>query len=123
MTSESTEFTIKLREDAVGVGSHSKSECDGSKLDRSGIDDNKVDNEGDNEVGKKSRKNLSKSKKTESGFFISGARMIFTKLRQAFIKAPILHHFDLECHIRIETDESGYAISRVLSQLTLDNLD
>ena len=43
-------------------------------------------------------------------------------MRQAFIKAPILRHFDPECHIRIETDASGYAIGGVLSQLTSDHL-
>ena len=42
-------------------------------------------------------------------------------MRQAFFKALILHYFDLEYHIRIETDASGYAIGRVLSQLTLDD--
>ena len=43
-------------------------------------------------------------------------------MRQAFTKAPILRHFDPECHIRIETDASGYAIGGVLSQLTSDHL-
>ncbi len=42
-------------------------------------------------------------------------------MRQAFLKAPILNHFDPERHIRIETDASGYAIGGVLSQLTSDN--
>ena len=58
----------------------------------------------------------------ELGFLISGGRMVFIKLRQAFIKDSILHHFDLECHIRMEIDASSYAIGKVLSQLTLDNL-
>ena len=71
-------------------------------------------------LGKKGR-NLFKSKKTDSCFLTSGARMAFTKLRQAFIKALILHHFDLERHIRVETDISAYAIGGVLSQLTSDN--
>ena len=34
----------------------------------------------------------------------------------------ILHHFDPEHHIRVETDASGYAIGEVLSQLTSDDL-
>ena len=55
-------------------------------------------------------------------FLIPGARLAFMELRQAFLKAPIFHHFDLECHIRIETDVSSYAIGGVFSQLTLDNL-
>ena len=39
-----------------------------------------------------------------------------------FLKALILYHFNPECYIQIETDVSGYAIGRVLSQLTLDDL-
>ena len=39
-----------------------------------------------------------------------------------FVKAPILYHLNLECHIQIETDISGYAIDGVLSWLTSDNL-
>ncbi len=48
-------------------------------------------------------------------FLTADARRAFTKLRQAFLKAPILNHFDPERHIRIETDVSGYAIGGVLS--------
>ena len=55
-------------------------------------------------------------------FLTPKAKLAFTKLRQAFVKAPILHHFNPECHIQIEIDESGYAIGEVLSQLTLDDL-
>ena len=69
---------------------------------------------GEVEVEEKSR-NLSKSKQTELGFLTFRARRAFIELRQAFIKAPILHHFDPERHIRVETDVSGHAISRVLS--------
>ena len=74
------------------------------------------------EVGKKVQ-NLSKSKKTvrSSDFLTPGAKITFTKLRQTFLKAPILYHFDLKRHIRIETDVSGYAIGGVLSQLTSDD--
>ncbi len=43
-------------------------------------------------------------------------------MRQAFVEVPILNHFDPERHIRIETDVSGYAIGRIVSQLTLDDL-
>ena len=57
-----------------------------------------------------------------SDFFTLGARLAFTKLRQVFFKALILYHFDPECHIRIEIDESSYAISGVLSQLTWNDL-
>ena len=52
-----------------------------------------------------------------TGYLTPKARGAFTQLRQAFIEAPILWYFDPECHIRIETDASGYAITRVLSQL------
>ncbi len=56
-------------------------------------------------------------------FFTPRVRKTFTKLKQAFVEALILNHFDLECHIQIETDNVGYAISRIFSQLTSDDLD
>ena len=78
--------------------------------------------------------NLSKNKKSkkstcvpnvgatgESNFLIPNSKKAFNHLRLAFIKAPILRHFDLESHIQIETDASGYAIDRLLSQLNLDS--
>ena len=64
----------------------------------------------------------SKNSNGATSYLTSGAKRAFTQLRQAFIKALILRHFDSECHIRIQTDVSNYAIGRVLSQLTLDNL-
>ena len=54
----------------------------------------------------------------ERKFLTSNARKAFNHLWQAFTEAPILRHFDPECHIWIKTDASGYAIRRVLSQLT-----
>ncbi len=39
-----------------------------------------------------------------------------------FVKSPILNHFNLKCHIQIKTDTSGYTISKILSQLTVNNL-
>ncbi len=51
-------------------------------------------------------------------FLTPEAMLTFIRLRQAFTKAPILHHFDPERYIRIETDAFGYAIGGVLSQLT-----
>ena len=73
----------------------------------------------------KLRKKLSKSRNltnfgtTENGskFLTPDARITFNCLRLAFTKAPILWHFDLECHIQIETNTSNYAISDVLNQL------
>ena len=74
----------------------------------------------------KSRKKLSKSENStnfdaiEDGpkFLTPDARTALNCLWLAFIKVTILWHFDLECHIWIETDVLGYAINRVLSQLT-----
>ena len=56
-------------------------------------------------------------------FFIPGARLVFTKLRQMFAKALIFYYFGLERYIWVETDKSGYTIGGILSQLTLDDLD
>ena len=129
----STESKTRPGEGGVGVGGSSarcgKNKLDGSDLDGVEFDGSEISGgevEGD-EIGKKGRKtskskNLSKSKKTVgSDFLTSGARLAFTKLRQAFVKAPILYHFNPKCHIRIETDESVYAIGGVLSQLTSDD--
>ena len=128
--SESIESKTQLGEGGVGVGRDSGAGRGRSEIDGSGIDNVEVvggEVEVD-EVGKKVQKsskskNLSKSKKTvrSSDFLTSGGKLAFTELRQAFFKAPIFHHFDLKHHIQIETNKSGYAISGVLSQLTLDN--
>ena len=120
----------KLRNGKVGVGDDSKAGRDKSELDGGEIDSGEV---GEDEVRKKFQKtseskNLTKSKKLskpkkalKSDFFTSRARLAFTKLRQTFFKTPILYHFDLKCHIWIETDVSGYAISGVLSQLIFND--
>ena len=52
-----------------------------------------------------------------SSFLTPGARETFNCLQLAFTEAPILWHFDPECHIQIETDTLGYAIGDMLSQL------
>ena len=49
-------------------------------------------------------------------FLTSNAKKALNYLRQAFIEVPILRHFNLECHIRIETNASDYTIRKVLSQ-------
>ena len=54
----------------------------------------------------------------EPKFLTSKAKKAFNSLRQAFTKAPILRHFNPECHIRIENNASSYAIGGALSQLT-----
>ena len=56
-----------------------------------------------------------KNKEARAGFFTPKARLAFTQLRQAFVKALILYHFDPKSHIRIETDASSYNIGGVLS--------
>ena len=53
-------------------------------------------------------------------FLTPEAKLAFTRLRQVFTEALILHHFDPERHTCIETDASGYSIGRVLNQLTSD---
>ena len=117
--------TAKRRKGGDGVGGNSRVGRGGSEIDGNEVDGDEIEVD---EVGKKVQKlskskNLSKSKKTVRflDFLTSGAKLAFTKLRQVFLKAPILHHFDPECHIRIETDASGYAIGGVLSQLTSDD--
>ena len=92
------------------------------------VDDNEVIGGGGTDWSDALKKSA-KSKKMKSvhdleklKFLTSEAKEAFNRLRQTFIEAPILRHFDLECHIRIETNASGYAIGRVLSQLTLNQL-
>ena len=118
ISSVSTEPSIQPGEGVVGVGGDSRVGRDG--IDGSGMDDVEVDG-GEievDEVGKKGRKTSKSQKTVGSNFLTPEAKLAFTKFRQAFLKTPILHHFDPERHIRIETDASGYAIGRVLSQLT-----
>ena len=55
-----------------------------------------------------------------SSFLTSEAKLAFIRLWQAFTRALILHYFDPECYIQIETDASSYAIGGILSQLTTE---
>ena len=41
----------------------------------------------------------SKTEKVETSFFTYEARLAFIQLRQAFVEAPIFHHFDPKNHI------------------------
>ena len=108
-----------------------------SMLKTTGSSDLAQRDDDDEVVGGGGDRNLSKSKKSKNAksgiqtrigatgeptFLTPGAREAFNQLRQAFTEAPILRHFDPECHIRIETDASGYAIGGVLSQLISDHL-
>ena len=119
----SIESSTQIKKGGVEVGDHSKAKCDGSEVVGYKIDNSEVE---DDKIWKKDQKtsksknlfksqNLFKSKKTELDFFTFRARMVFTKLRQMFVRAVIFHHFDLEYHIRVEMDVSGYAISEILS--------
>ena len=117
-TSGDIESKTRLGEGGVGVSGDSRARYSRSEIGRSGMDDVDVDGieVGVDKVGKKVQ-NLSKSKKTVRSldFLTPKAKLAFAKLRQVFLKAPILQHFDLKRHIRIETDVSGYAIGGVLS--------
>ena len=116
--------SIEPKKDVVKVGGDNKEEHR-DRAEPVGIYEfggNKINDEIDNEVGKNQK--MSKSKKIIifSDFFISGAKLAFTKFKQAFFKTPIFYHFDLEHHIWIETDVSGYTISEIFNQLILNNL-
>lgn len=61
---------------------------------------------------------LSNIKAIEKPMFLTlNGRKAFNYLRQTFIKALILQHFDLECHIMIKTNISGFPICRVFGSL------
>ena len=109
----------EARKYVVQVSDDRKKHSDNVKLvSRNEINDYEIR---DNEIRKNQK--MSKSKKIiGSDFFTFRARLVFTELKQAFVKAPILHHFDLEYFFQVEIDASGYTISKVFSQLTLDNL-
>ena len=127
-----TESMTRPKESGVGIDGNNKVERnDRCKNDGSEIGGNEVDGGeiGDNKIGKKGQK-ISKSKKSSKSkktvrsldFLTQKARLAFTILRQAFVKAPILHHFDPKRYIRVKMDTSSYAIGGILSQLTLDDL-
>ena len=93
--------STELRKGIVGVDSGSRAGRDRGGIDGSEINDVEVDDgkiEVD-EIGKKARKtskskNSSKFKTVGLDFLTPGAKLAFTELRQAFLKALILHHFD-----------------------------
>ena len=57
----------------------------------------------------------SKNIKVRLGFLILKARLAFIQVRQIFVEALILYHFNPKCHIRVETNKSQSAISGILS--------
>ncbi len=71
---------------------------------------------------KKAETSRAKNLGQSGSFLIADARRAFIELRQAFVETLILNHFNPKHHIQIETDTSGYAIGKILSQLTSDNL-
>lgn len=46
----------------------------------------------------------------------------FSKLKETFIKAPVLTQFDPSKDTIVETDSSGYAVGRNLSQFSDDRI-
>ncbi len=64
---------------------------------------------------KKAEASRAKNLGQSGSFLTTDTRRAFTELKQAFLKAPILNHFDPERHLQIETDASGYAIGGVLN--------
>ena len=96
-----------------------------------GVDDNEVVG-GDSGDKNPSKSKMSKNAKSEiqthikatrkPTFLILDTKEAFNQLSLAFTEALILRQFDLEYHIRIETDVLDYAIGRVLSQLTFNHL-
>ena len=127
MLKTSSTKSDEFRKGMVRVGDGSKAGRDKSEIDGGEVDVNEIkEDEVKMKVQKTSKsKNLSKSKKTVgfSDFFTLRAKLAFTKLRQAFFKTPILYHFDPKCHIQMKINALGYAIGRVFSQPTLDDLD
>lgn len=91
-------------------------------VNKVGSDGNKVNNVGIIVINWKSMAKSKNLVKAKVSLLIPKAKLVFTKLKQAFVKAHIFHYFDWKCHIQIKTNKSGYAIVRVLSQLTSDNL-
>ena len=55
------------------------------------------------------------AKDSGPSFLIPKVRSAFNCLRLAFTEVPIIWHFDMECHIQIETHALGYAINNVLN--------
>ena len=69
--------------------------------------DAKVCSKGGDCKHKTIKKSLFNNSNGATGYLTLNIRQTFTQLKQALTIAPILQHFDPECHIRIETDASG----------------
>ena len=49
--------------------------------------------------------------------FDEKCKLAFLSLKQAFMSAPVLTHYKLDCLLVIETDASDYALAAILSQI------
>ncbi len=72
-------------------------------------------------LAKSKKLDFAKAKPLWTDFLTSGAKKTFIHLKKAFTKALNPRYFDLECYIYNKIDALGYAISKVLSQITLDH--
>jgi RNase H-like domain found in reverse transcriptase len=60
-------------------------------------------------------------KKDETFSWSDDAQYAFASLKSAFVSVPILHHFDPELCIILETNASDHAIAAILSQVNENN--
>ena len=86
-----------------------------SSIDVADRDEFAIIDGGDDCDDERVKRSLSKNLNGTTSYLTLEDRLAFTKLRKSFTKALILQHFDPECHIRIETNMLGFAISGVLS--------
>lgn len=63
-----------------------------------------------------------KKKILQNRFFFSDAKLVFIKLKQTFIKVFIVYYSDLKYYIQMKTNKLSNAISKIFSELTLNNL-
>ncbi len=114
------EATGKVREETGNeAGDGDTAKIDGVKLlgGKNSNNSTKVKNSAKSQVAKATSPGIALETRP---FLTLKATLAFTRIRRAFTEAPILHHFDPERYIYIETDASGYVIGGVLSQLTSD---
>ena len=105
------------------VDEFGKGDCAKNKVRRASASTKKpikIDYPSSNHVSHSVSNFVSNSAKNVSDYLTSDIKKTFNQLCQAFIKAPILQHFDLEQYIQVETYASEHTISRMLSQLTND---
>ena len=111
-----TKSSKELAPRVFGAGNNKVVGSGDARADERIVDSSKCKN-------KKSRKltciqNIGATK--EPIFLTADAKKAFNYLKQAFIKDSILQYFDTKSHIWIKTNASGYAIGKVLSQLSID---